>query len=261
MVKYSAALACALAALILASTAHAQQSVRGWVDVNVIAGQSNQGERLYSTAGRSTLGGAIAVGQDFPEIRRGSGFDVEGGYMFGPRVGFGVRWAHARAHSAIGVGLGAEHPITGAIAMDGAESDEFRRLESAIDLMAAYTVPLANPDIRLRVFGGPTHFVVEQAMIRNVNFTHTLNFSGTVNQIAITNISEQEVNGNAWGYNAGADVAYFFARHVGVGAGLRFNRGTVGGVEIPLPNPVGGDEEAEFTAGHLGVAAGVRFRF
>ena len=56
------------------------------------------------------------------------------------------------------------------------------------------------------------------------------------------------------GFNAGADVGYFFARHVGVGGVIRFSRGSV--------DFTSSDGEAlTLDAGGAHVGAGLRLRF
>lgn len=255
------AVVCVLVGILAAAPAAAQPPDRAWVDVNVITAQSNQGEQEYVTGGLSTSGNALAIAQLYEELPRAAGFDIEGGYTFGSNVGFGVRWVRARYDYTVAVGIGVSHPLTGGIAGDGEESDEFRRTESAVDLMATYHVPLTNPNVRLRLFGGPSYFSIEQQMVRNVSFIHTTNLFGTVNLATITAIQDEDVDGTAWGYNVGADVGYFFSRHVGVGAGLRFNHATISDVDIPITGAIAGDREAELDAGHMTFAFGVRFRF
>jgi hypothetical protein len=57
------------------------------------------------------------------------------------------------------------------------------------------------------------------------------------------------------GWNAGAELSVFFSRFVGVGAGFRFNKGTV---EIDEPLSL---EEADLDVGHATISVGARVRF
>jgi hypothetical protein len=115
------------------------------------------------------------------------------------------------------------------------------------------------------VFGGPTYFHVEQAMVSNVDFTSIFGLPqlpGVVSAVSIDTIETEDVDGGAWGYHFGGDVAYFFSRHVGVGGGLRYSEGKkIEAVPIPIDNPVAFDEEAELDTGYFTIAVGMRFRF
>jgi hypothetical protein len=128
------------------------------------------------------------------------------------------------------------------------------RKDRSIDILAMYTVPTPDP-IRIRLFGGPTHFKVTQEMVSDVFFNQAFTLAGA-NTVDITRSEQQRVEGSAWGFNLGADVAYFFSRYIGVGGVVRFNKGTIEMEEEPLTG-----EPAEWKAGHTIVGGGLRVRF
>jgi hypothetical protein len=100
------------------------------------------------------------------------------------------------------------------------------------------------------VFGGPSRFVVKQLLVANVQYDESYPYD----EIRYAGAEPIQQQGARIGYNAGADLSFFFSRHVGVGALVRLSRATV-----KLPSADGG--EAEIVAGGTHVGAGVRFRF
>ena len=75
------------------------------------------------------------------------------------------------------------------------------------------------------------------------------------NAVEVTSFNQREVSGSAVGFNAGADVAFFFTRHVGVGGVVRVNRGTVS-VDDPLSSTA-----VDLTLGQTTIGGGLRVHF
>ena len=65
----------------------------------------------------------------------------------------------------------------------------------------------------------------------------------------------QRVNGTATGFNVGADVGKRFARHAGIGGGVRFSRATI---SLAVPNST---TTVSVKAGGVAIAAGLRLYF
>lgn len=125
------------------------------------------------------------------------------------------------------------------------------RRERALDISAEYTIP--TPDwLRVRVYGGPTYFHVSNQMVSSVSYDQT---ALPVNTVAIRQYTSTVVTGQSVGFHVGADAAYFFSRHVGVGGGARFNRGNV-----TVPDPLSA-QDAVLRVGHLASSGGLRLRF
>ena len=286
MSKLSTATVFFLGALLLASSVEAQTSSGGWfVDTNVVSVQSNQHAQVYATSAPSADGGIPkAIRQGFPTMG-GNGFDVGGGYTFSTGVGAGARWTRVYYHYLIDTSIEVPIPFLPSYTASGSGQQESRRFESALDLMATYTLPIPKSVVQVRLFGGPTLFNVRQAMVVNVtnqfvaegtwsngnmpdgiteDLTHVVvgnTINGGTIRADIRDVETKDVDGTGWGYNVGADAVYFFSRHVGAAGGLRYNHGTVQGVPIPINNPVAGDANAEFDTGHVTIAAGLRLRF
>jgi hypothetical protein len=190
-------------------------------------------------------------------MSRGNGFDLGGGRTLWAGLGIGARWLRTRNDYTIDVKAfpplapGVFGPSTPSVT-----SDEVQRTDNAIDVMATYTVPIAWPAVRVRVSGGPTFFSVEQAMVRSLSVSTTI----TPPTAMITDIEDADAHGHGWGFNVGADVTYFFSRHVGLGGGVRFGKGTAD-VEFPTLDEKGFQQTAELDAGQLTWALGMRFQF
>ena len=171
MTKYSTAIICFLIALISAGPTYAQQPDRAWVEVNYVSAHPNQDEQFYSSSPEAPAGLGTILVQDLPEMPWANGFDVAGGYTLWAGLGVGVRWFRTRSDYTIDVHT-AVLQLDGPFGLDGpfptgSDNDEIgdlRRTDTAVDVLATYTVPLRSRAVTVRVFGGPTYFSVDQAM-------------------------------------------------------------------------------------------------
>ena len=80
------------------------------------------------------------------------------------------------------------------------------------------------------------------------------------NVVELTGFTFGRVEGDGWGFNAGADAAVFFTRILGVGGFAKYSRG-----HVDLENTVAtAQEQHEVTrvkAGGFRVGGGVRLKF
>lgn len=135
--------------------------------------------------------------------------------------------------------------------------------------MVTYTLPIGHPSVRARVFGGPTVARVRQSLIRAVELDLMIAPVQSdlppapieITGAGIRRTYKEDVTGVAGGYHVGGDLAYFFGRFIGLGAGLRFTEVKVDDVPIPISLRISGDTLAGFDAGHFAVSAGLRLRF
>jgi hypothetical protein len=123
------------------------------------------------------------------------------------------------------------------------------RTERGIHVQALYRFAFAAP-ITVTLFGGPSIIRVEQDVVSAIQYNESFPYDQPTFGAAET----RPVRGSAVGFNAGADVAWMFARHVGVGGVARFARATV---DLDLP---GGRSKA-VDAGGLSGGAGLRVVF
>ena len=110
-------------------------------------------------------------------------------------------------------------------------------------------VPVGR-SVRVMVFGGPSFFTVEQALVNEVESTDSYRYDVATFDRAVTNTAKK----SKVGVNVGGDVAYFFTRQRGVGGGAQYS-----GTTVDLPSPDGGTVSVK--AGGLQAGGGLRLRF
>lgn len=237
---------------LAAGQAAAQDSGRAWVDVNF--GVATAAEDGYTSTrvleiDQEAGGGAVAYG-----LPRGASLDVGGGFLFHPRVGVGVSLAGTAHEADAGLAISIPHPFYfNADATDATvTSDTLQRAEGAWHIHGM-VVAVDTGRVRVRLFGGPSYFRVEQEAVSMIRYDHTYQLFGRGNAVAITTYDSEKVTGGAWGLHAGADVSVFFNRVFGLGALLRFSRGEA---EI---DDYGGAHTVK--VGGVQAGGGVRFRF
>lgn len=97
-----------------------------------------------------------------------------------------------------------------------------RHAETTVHVLGAYYVPL-TPRLNVIVSAGPSHFSVEQKLVRSVTAIELYPFD-----TAQFGTADLEVfNTTAWGFNAGADLSWMFSRNFGVGGLVRFAKATI----------------------------------
>jgi hypothetical protein len=113
---------------------------------------------------------------------------------------------------------------------------------------------MVSPNLRYRVFAGPTYFKVSQETIASITFSQAFQVTGTGNEITIIGTPLNEADASEWGFHVGADVSWFTTRTAGVGASVRYSRATV---ELP---DLGG-VTIEHNAGGFQAGVGLRLKF
>jgi len=121
--------------------------------------------------------------------------------------------------------------------------------EATFHFPAIFMPPAFGP-VKVLVFGGPSIFRITQTQVTNILVTEVAPYD----TVTIHGVTSEDIKGTFWGYHAGADVAVFFTRSVGVGGGIRYSHGNITQFEKDAATTSG-------TAGGVSVVAGVRFRF
>jgi hypothetical protein len=121
--------------------------------------------------------------------------------------------------------------------------------EAAFHFPAILMPPAFGP-IKILLFAGPSIFRLSQTQVTNI----IVNEAFPYDTVTISDVTTEERKGTFWGYHAGADVAVFFTRSVGVGVGVRFSHANIKGFEQDAASTSG-------VAGGTSAVAGVRFRF
>jgi hypothetical protein len=229
---------------------------RGWIGVDLVRLQSAQKAQTFTWSGREfgEIGTATTAYPALPGI---TGMKVAGGIGIRGGLGFALGFSSGSYDSIVGLGVRVPSPFffnTFASAINVTDK-ALRRRDRAIDLSAVYAVPTPEDRLQIHVFGGPSHFNVTNDMVEDVSIIRTASFRIPVNSVVIDGYSSKKVSGSAWGFNVGADTAWFFTRYVGLGGGVRLNRGTVTVLE---PNSV---ENQDLNVGHAEFSGGLRLRF
>lgn len=222
---------------------------RGWFSVNAVQ-QLNTG--MFTDR--------VEFVQDFEE-----GY-VESNYTVGATPGVDVM-AGVRLWKYVGVGAGVTtmlqsgvatevsarlpHPlyfgrsrtVTGVTTMD--------RKELRVHLFGFAAVPVSER-VRVTVFGGPTMFRGEQGLVDVVEVIDSYPFNPVI--AGPQSISETVQTISTVGFHVGADVTMFFTKAVGVGAMVKYTKGTF---EM---NAADGDKMST-EAGGVQVGGGLRLIF
>jgi hypothetical protein len=130
------------------------------------------------------------------------------------------------------------------------ESDRLDHTERGVHVSAMWLIS-ATPRIQAAVFAGPTFFSVRRGLVEDINYSETYpydeaTFQGTVNR---------RISSNQTGFHVGGDLSWFFTDIIGVGALVRFARGS-GRLDSPAS-----DSALSIDLGGVQAGAGLRLRF
>lgn len=182
-------------------------------------------------------------------VEAGPAFDVSGWGILWRNLGVGVGVSRFSRSTPTAIDADVPHPFffnrPRTIAQD---VGGLTREELAVHVQARGTFPIRNR-ILLTVFGGPSFFQVTQDVVDDVEYADDYPYDAITFNRAVTRSADE----SAIGFNAGADVGYFFTRTLGVGASLQY-AGTTADFDL-----VGG--AADLKAGGLQFGGGLRVRF
>lgn len=247
-------LAVSLSSLVFANSAFAQEQ-RVWLDVNFGVATSVADDETYAYD-YVLFSEPAALAAAYPKPSRGASFDFGGGFMFNPKFGVGLSFSGAAHEDTVGLGATIPHPnfFNAAATAGSVSDDELSRTEGASHIQAMF-VPVHTPNLRVRLFGGPSVFRLKAEMVQDITYRQTASTLSRVNLVSITAFDQVEVEGTGVGFHVGGDVSYFFTRVFGLGAFGRFSRGTVK-IDEPLS-----ETEQDVTVGGFQFGGGLRFRF
>jgi hypothetical protein len=237
-------------------TAFAQTHERGWFDVNF--GLARAAEAIPAATDSAVVFGEVASASAiYARPESGTNIDFGSGYMFSPVMGLGVNFSRNGYKDPASVSMTLPDPYffndsaTGALVTE----DALERRENAVHLQAMINATPDSERLRVRFFGGPSYFRVQQHLVSDIQFVQSASPFFPANDVTLTGVEADAVKGNAWGYHAGADVGMFFNRTVGVGGTVRFSRATV-----TVADPFTGSN-TDLKAGGVQVGGGLRFKF
>jgi opacity protein-like surface antigen len=235
--------------VLIGTTAFAQsgEPLRGFVSIN-------GGYQASSTDFRDSIVFTEFVEQGSIDssynVKTGPQLDVAGGARVWRSLGIGAgitRFSNSGTATVTGK---IPHPFffNQTRSVEG-EAAGLKREELAFHIQAMAMVP-GGERLSLVVFGGPSFFNVKQGIVQKLQYSQqypydTATFSG---------VDTDTPSESAIGFNAGADVGYFFARNVGIGGVIRFIRASVDFTSID-------GETVPVDAGGVQAGAGLRLRF
>lgn len=243
----------------LAGRAEAQRRPeRIWIDVDVAAATAPENVTMQAEVARPVEPALFEARYALP---RSAAFDFGGGFMVTPRVGVGVTVGGTVHEHSAELTARLPHPFfANSYASDSDETErQMQRIERSLSLQAMAVVAQPGP-WRLRVFGGPTFFRIEQDAVREIFYNHFYFVRQPISGIELTGVDLTRVSGTGWGVHGGADASVFFTRILGVGAFARFSRGTVD-MENTLATGLDQLERVSVRAGGVDAGVGVRLKF
>jgi hypothetical protein len=128
------------------------------------------------------------------------------------------------------------------------------RREVGQHLMFGWNVKTAG-GVEFLLFAGPSIIATDQLVVKNL----TLELDQEVfpfDELAFPPVVSEALRENVMGYNVGVDMAWRFARNVGVGLLVRFSEGT----QAFTPTPSGATP-VDVTVGGLQAGGGLRLTF
>lgn len=129
------------------------------------------------------------------------------------------------------------------------EAAGLKREEQAINVQVRGVFPVGTK-LQVMVFGGPSFFQVKQGVVSGFTYTDSYPYDAATFKAATTTTS----SASKMGFNGGGDIAFFFARQLGVGASVQFASTTVA-----LPAAGGADRDVK--VGGVKAGGGLRVRF
>ena len=243
-----------LAVLAMVGAAPAAQAQtaesRGFLTVN--GGILAAGADL---AARGTFGGPLFGPQDASlEADHPAAtdilFDVGGGVRVWRNLAVGASVSRASREADVAVSGQLPHPF---------HFDRQRRVsgtarglartETALHLHVQYLIPVSS-SFTVTLSAGPTRFNVMQDLVMRLDFEQEYPYDSA----SFAGASTQLQSASTFGVHVGADAAFHVSSAIGVGATVRFSRGTV-----DFEAPAGGANES--TAGGHETSGGLRIRF
>ncbi len=183
------------------------------------------------------------------EVKGGPTFDVAGGIGVWRRLVVGAGLTRFSRSTPSTLSGSVPHPfffnqpraVTGDVT--GLTHDEL-----AVHVQARITAPVGSR-LQIAAFGGPSWFQVTQGIVTSFTWNESYPFDSASFASAVT----ERAKGSQLGFNAGADVAFYFTRRMGVGGGMQYSSATV---ELE-----GAGSAQEAKAGGVNVGGGLRVRF
>jgi len=137
------------------------------------------------------------------------------------------------------------------------DAQTFPHRERAGHIYVSWRLPTDQWSIRqlqemdISVFGGPSYFSLTQGLVADIGLVEAT--GPPFSEVSVAPVSIGEYSKSGWGGHVGADFTYMFTSTIGVGAVLRFSKGTV---DIPSSDGI-----VSISVGGFQSGAGIRLKF
>jgi hypothetical protein len=240
---FSAAL---LAALSAASTASAQNSGL----VFLVDGGITQPSGSLSQSFSLTKNAESAPVTTSATLKRVTFFDLGARFRIAGPISLGIVGFSATGKADGTVSAKIPHPFFFNTFRDiSGNLSGLDRKETGAHFELAYVAPLGRK-LQLTVFGGPSYFQVEQALVNDVTYTDAYPYDTATFSSATT----KTVKKTKTGVNGGVDLTFKMSRAFGVAGIVRYAAASV-------PMSVGTGTDVTVKAGGLQLGGGLRMAF
>lgn len=236
----------------LCATSAAAQEPRIFVNVN--AGTQSQTQDFRQSA-EFNLYDETGTWDAEHQIKSGNFFDIGGGFRLMRQFSVGLAYsAQTKQTREVTVNASVPSPLffdtfrAASAVVPGLEHSE-----KALHLQALWHVPV-TVEFDVTLFGGPTFFTVEDALVESIAVSE---IGGDFSSVNLSAIGTSTQRNTTTGFNVGLDTRYMFLRNIGVGAMLRYSRGSI---DLTLPSATATDD-VKINTGGLEIGAGLRVRF
>jgi hypothetical protein len=184
-------------------------------------------------------------------LTQGPAFNIAASGAVMRRLAVGIAVSRFSRETPIAVSASLPHPFFFSRARSlSADVTGMYREERAVHVQVRALLPSQSGRLQAAVFAGPSFFTVTQDVLNQVGYTEAYPYDSAT----ATNGQTANVSVSKTGFNAGADVGFFFSRHVGVGGVAQY-----AGTTIKLDSAGGDTVDAK--VGGFQVGGGLRLRF
>lgn len=242
----------AVAAVLTCAVPAAAQDSRVFAHINF--GYQVQDQDLRQTA-EFPLYDETGSWEATHALEGGPIFDLGAHYRVRPRLSIGASYTlRTKQSREVTIDASLPSPIfTDTFRQANALATGLEYTEQAFHVQAFWHIPV-TVEFDVTLFGGPTFFQVKNDLISGLDVVEA---GGDFSSVSLQNISTTRESESTVGFNVGIDGTYMLIRNAGIGAMVRYSRGSA-----DMAAPAGtGSETFSIDTGGFEIAAGLRFRF